>query len=317
MTFKPFPYKLHPRERRARGGDDFNSNAQAFLQYQAATRRLVPDSVELYRKHLRQFARYLMFAELDPRNVLPGDVDRFLAWRTGHGCAENTIHKDYAVLHTFYGWASNRGLVAANPMRDLKPPIVHDKPRLFLAKDQITTLVDSPIKLGRLHAHRDQAILGVLYYALLRVKEACKLKIKDVDFDEAVVRVLGKGQRFRVTPISPELGAILRRWLRVRAKDYPATDWLFPALARHSTTVRGHVGTYRVQLLIRTRYAPAAGLPKGVTPHTLRRSAADAMRRAGADMRSIQHALGHKKLDTTMVYLGPSPEEIRGWIGKI
>jgi site-specific recombinase XerD len=139
-----------------------------------------------------------------------------------------------------------------------------------------------------------RAIAFVLYSGGLRVSEAARLKVRDIDSDRGQIHVRqGKGRKDRYVMLSPVLLNVLREYVRVERPH----DWLFPAGHRRDR----HITTRTIQEQVR-RAASRAGVQKRVTPHMLRHSFATHLLEAGTDLRYIQELLGHSKISTTVRY---------------
>ena len=157
--------------------------------------------------------------------------------------------------------------------------------------------------LNALKTPKHRAIAFVLYSTGLRVSEAARLKVSDIDSDRNQIHVReGKGRKDRFVMLSPVVLGVLREHVRV---DRPH-DWLFPAGHRRDR----HITTRTIQREV-TRAAERAGIAKRVTPHMLRHSFATHLLEAGTDLRYIQELLGHTKIATTVRYTHVANREAR------
>ncbi|MDD6553394.1 MAG: tyrosine-type recombinase/integrase, partial [Prevotellaceae bacterium] len=163
------------------------------------------------------------------------------------------------------------------------------------------------IDLSKWEGQRNKAIIETLFSCGLRVSELVNLKISDVFFDEKFIRVLGKGNKERLVPISDEaikqiqLWFVDRRQMKIKEGE---EDYVF--LNR-----RGHHLTRTMILIMIKRQAVAAGITKTISPHTLRHSFATALLKGGADLRAIQMLLGHERLETTEIYTHMEVSDLR------
>ncbi len=148
---------------------------------------------------------------------------------------------------------------------------------------------------------RDRALLDVAYTCGLRVSELVSLQVSDIDSRRMVIRILGKGQKERLVPISPRLLKVLRTyWLK-----YRPTTWLFPAYDRDKRLAENTVRR------LCDLGAERARLSKRITPHTLRHSFATHLLEAGVDLLTVQAILGHNSLRTTAIYLHVSMRHLQ------
>jgi integrase/recombinase XerC len=212
------------------------------------------------------------------------------------------------------------GAVEVLPIKNLSLPKLEKRLPRFLTKQQMEDLLLAPVKLLELQAQkkgpgrpisaevcwRDVAVLETIYSCGLRVSELCGLRVEDVDFNEQIVRVLGKGKKERLVPIGqPALTAIQRYW-EVLLAPPSGPQPVFRADTKRAAPLN------RLQLARRLKnYLVVAGLDPGLTPHKLRHSYATHMLDAGADLRSVQELLGHAHLITTQVYTHVTTERLK------
>jgi integrase/recombinase XerC len=150
---------------------------------------------------------------------------------------------------------------------------------------------------------RDRAMLETLYGGGVRVSELVALDVADLDLDGGLVRVRGKGRRERLCPVGPEAVTWIRLWLPLRQPRRPEDPALF--LNRFG----GRLTTRSVGRLFQA-HLQAAGINPGGSPHTLRHSFATHLLDRGADLRSVQELLGHRRLTTTQIYTHVTPERL-------
>jgi integrase/recombinase XerC len=154
---------------------------------------------------------------------------------------------------------------------------------------------------------RDRAILETLYSGGLRVSELTGLDLDDLDLDDGLAAVRGKGKKERLAILGPQAIVALKAWLSVRSKQRPH--------ARGAQAVflnrRGTRLTSRSVGRLLGRYLTAAGLDRSASPHTLRHSFATHMLDRGADIRSVQELLGHRSLATTQIYTHITTRRLR------
>ena len=164
--------------------------------------------------------------------------------------------------------------------------------------EQVQKLMDAPGD-GDLLSARDKAMLEVLYSSGIRVSELVELDMADIDLQEGVLRVKGKGRKDRLTPIGSQAIRAVQRYFELRVSE--------PRLA-DKVTGRVFLNKHGQSLSTRSvrrkldKYLVEAGLDPGISPHTLRHSFATHLLNNGADLRSVQELLGHQSLSTTQVY---------------
>ncbi|RLB55101.1 MAG: tyrosine recombinase XerC [Deltaproteobacteria bacterium] len=207
--------------------------------------------------------------------------------------------RQLAAVRGFYRFCRRRGWITDNPAERLRSPSLERRLPGHLDPDQILALLAAPDGNDAL-AVRDRAILEVLYSSGLRVSELTGLDLQQLDLEAATVRVLGKGAKERLVPLTGKALAALRQWL-------PRRQQLLQRAARadEQALFLNYRGGRLSARSVRRRLDRAiikAGLLHHVSPHTLRHTFATHLLQAGADLRSIQELLGHASLSTTQIY---------------
>ena len=267
------------------------ASVEAFLAHLAGERQVSTHTLDAYRRDLVALAGWAA-----PRGVavdaLDGDHLRgFVADEHRRGCAPKTLQRRLSACRSFYGWMLRHGRIAANPAAGLRAPKAPRKLPKVLDPDEAKLLVETPVEapLGL----RDRALLELFYSSGLRLAELCGLRWAQVDLDDALVTVHGKGRRERVVPIGSHALAALADW---RASTGAKPDEpVFPGRGGAPITARA------VQLRVR-QLAQRQGLFKQVHPHMLRHSFASHILESSGDLRGVQELLGHADLSTTQIY---------------
>jgi len=297
--------------------------ADAYATHLADVRRLSATTVRAYRGDLHDLARAT--GDLDLADV---DLDRLRDWlwtATQRGDARSTIARRTAAVRGFFAWATESGLIAADPaLRLVSPKRGRSLPTVASA-DALTDVLDAATAAaqeGDPVALRDAAILELLYAAGLRVSELCGVDLDDLDSARHTVRVLGKGSKERVVPYGAPaqraLDAYLVRGrpaLAARRADAPDATGAAGAAGTDRRALflgarGGRLGTRAAYDVVSRRVAPAVGRA-AIGPHALRHSAATHLLDGGADLRAVQEMLGHASLGTTQIYTHVSAEKLR------
>jgi integrase/recombinase XerC len=270
---------------------------QALLQFYAwfkKQRGTAPDWAVLRRDDFRDFLRFLGRGQL----------------------SRAAIQLRFSALRSFYKFLIRNGVADVSPIKNLSLPKPQKRLPLFLTVKQLEQLLEAPAVELRRDAEnsevdaslyfRDAAILEVIYSCGLRVSELCRLCAEDIDWEQQVVRVRGKGKKERLVPIgAPALEAIRAYW---KHRETPVLGGRAVFSARPGGTTA--LSTRTVQLRLK-KYLSSAGLDPHMTPHKLRHSFATHMLDAGADLRSVQELLGHAHLVTTQVYTHITTERLK------
>ena len=224
--------------------------------------------------------------------------------------SRRSIHNRFSALKSFFRYGQQQGWIATNPCLGLSLPKMEKKLPIYLTLNQIKELLAAPEKMleaGRTDActaWQDRAMMELLYGGGLRISEAVSLKWFDVDFANAVVRVIGKGNKERLCPVGRICMEVLRHYRHVANTEGLFSEYVFPG------PDQGHLYPRRIQQRLK-RYLSYAGLPADITPHKLRHSYATHLLDEGADIRVVQELLGHVSLSTTQIYTHVTLERLR------
>ena len=239
------------------------------------------------------------------------DFRAYLRYLGRHQFSRAAIQLRFSALRSFYKFLMRNGTVDKIPIKDIVLPKLPKRLPRFLTPQQMLDLLRAPLKdvkdeSDQTIAHRDAAILEVIYSCGLRISELCGLKAEDISWNQQCVRVRGKGNKERLVPIgAPALQAIEAYWRQLSEPPAPSMP-VFLAHPHKPAPMYPRL----VQLRLK-RHLAAAGLDPNLTPHKLRHSYATHMLDAGADLRSIQELLGHAHLVTTQVYTHVTTERLK------
>jgi integrase/recombinase XerC len=279
------------------GLNTMHPTVSAFLSYLRSERNASTHTVRCYEDDLVLFCRYL--EELQGAGADPAAADGrrlrgYSAWLNGQGYAPSTIARRLASLRSFYRYQRRQGLVVSDPAGGLRnPKQAHRLPRLLRVEEVIRLLDAIPISdpLGV----RDRAMFETLYGGGLRVSELVALDLADLDLEQELIRVRGKGRRERLSPIGHMAAVWVEQWRALRQPKRLEEPALF--LNRYGSRLT----TRSVGRLLESHLA-TLGLEHAASPHTLRHSFATHLLDRGADLRSVQELLGHRHLTTTQIY---------------
>lgn len=275
-----------------------------------------------YRQALTEFTRWHVAERGSPPvwdTLQRDDFRSYLRFLGRQNLGRAAVQLRFCALRTFYKFLIRQGVVAASPIRNLALPKMARRLPKYLTKEQMEALLVAPLKSlthppkkspGRpvsvIACYRDVAILETIYSCGLRISELCGLLADDIDWNEQLLRVRGKGRKERLLPIgTPALQAIQHYWSLLPARPVQG-DRVFQAQRRRPTPLNACMFTRQLK-----KYLAAAGLDPGLTPHKLRHSYATHLLDAGADLRSVQELLGHAHLVTTQVYTHVTTERLK------
>jgi site-specific recombinase XerD len=248
------------------------------------------------------------------------DFRNYLRFLGRHNLSRAATQLRFSALRTFYKFLMRQGAVEALPIKNLALPKSGRRLPKYLTRQQILDLLAAPVKwlesqkqrqgpgrpISTVVCLRDVAVLETIYSCGLRVSELCGLRADDIDGNEQLVRVRGKGKKERLVPIGkPALKTIQNYWSVLKQPPSGSSPVFF-------AETKKAVPLNPLQLSRRLKqYLVIAGLDPGLTPHKLRHSYATHLLDAGADLRSVQELLGHAHLVTTQIYTHVTTERLK------
>jgi integrase/recombinase XerC len=272
-----------------------------FLRYLRVERQMSPHTLRNYRLDLTQFLDF--WEEHHPGLSLQSATYRhlrpFLA-RTLRGRRKTTVARKLSTLRTFFKYLQRQGLIELNPARLAPTPKVEKNLPHFLTVDEAFHLLDRPEGKPSFLVRRDRAILEIFYSCGLRLSELAGLKMEELNLEQGVIRVWGKGAKERLAFLGKPAREALAAYLPLRQHlvQQKGVDEAALFLSKMGNRLSAR-GVARVVVT----WAKRAGLPGGLTPHGLRHSFATHMLEGGADLRTVQELLGHTSISSTQRYL--------------
>jgi len=255
------------------------------------------NTLDAYMRDVDKLFRYLAVEQVDVLDVKLEDLEHFAAFISDLGIGPRSLARILSGVRQFYRFLVIDGYLEIDPTELLESPKQPDHLPEVLSTAEVD-LLEEAIDLSKWEGHRNRAIIEVLFSCGLRVSELTNLKLSNLYIEEQYIRVMGKGSKERLVPISPRALDELNYWFADRnvMKIKPGEeDYVF--LNR-----RGQHLTRTMILIMIKRYAVEAGIKKTISPHTLRHSFATSLLEGGADLRAIQAMLGHESIGTTEIY---------------
>ncbi|MDR2220964.1 MAG: tyrosine recombinase XerC [Methylobacillus sp.] len=264
----------------------------AYLSHLSSERGLSPLTCENYARDIRALQE--LAGETALADLKSAHIRRFVAALHSKGLGGKSIARMLSAWRGFFNWLNRRHGMDHNPCTGMRPPKSEKSLPESLSTDQAVKLVD--IKADGVLAQRDHAMLELFYSSGLRLAELVSLDPDDLDLNEAIVTVTGKGNKTRIVPVGKCAIAAIRAWLPSRELLKNADETaLFVSRNGHRLTARAV--EYRMKI-----WAIKQGIAGNVHPHTLRHSFASHLLQSSGDLRAVQELLGHANISTTQVY---------------
>jgi integrase/recombinase XerD len=292
--------------RASRGGTRGPGPIDRFLDAVWMERGLSPNTLAAYRADLTALDRWLEDHEAELTSAKRGDLLAFMASRVQGGARPRSTARQLSSFRRFYRYLVREGALREDPTAQIAMPKVGRSLPRSLTEEEVEALLAAPAVSDPL-GHRDRTMLEVLYATGLRVSELVNMKLLQVNLNQGVLRIVGKGDRERLIPLGEEAVQWVQQFLqgpRVEILLERQTDYLFP-------TRRGDRMTRQAFWHIIKRYARKAGVDKELSPHTLRHAFATHLLNHGADLRVVQMLLGHSDLSTTQIYTHVARERLK------
>lgn len=268
-----------------------------YVRYLKLQRNLSGNTLDAYQRDLRKLLDYLEAEGKDPREVELEDLQHFSAGLHDIGIHARSQCRILSGVRSFFRFMLLDGYREDDPTELLESPQIGEHLPEVLSTQEIDIL-EASIDLSKWEGHRNRAIIEVLFSCGLRVSELVSLKLSSLYLEEEFIRVLGKGSKERLVPISKKAIQELGYWF-----DDRNTMIIKPGEEDYVFLNRRGAHLTRTMILIMIkRQAEAAGIHKTISPHTLRHSFATALLEGGADLRVIQALLGHESIGTTEIY---------------
>ncbi len=246
---------------------------------------------------LQKLLDYVGSEGLHVLDVKLDDLRNFVAALVDIGISARSQSRILSGVRTFYTFLILDGYIEDDPTELLEWPKIGEHLPEVLSVEEVDRL-EQACDLSKWEGQRNRTIIEVLFSCGLRVSELINLRLSDLFLDEKFIRVMGKGKKERLVPISESAVKELQYWFMDRnlMKIKPGEeDFVF--LNRRG----GHLTRMMIFTIVR-RLAEAAGIEKTISPHTLRHSFATALLEGGANLRAIQDMLGHERISTTQIY---------------
>ncbi len=270
---------------------------EQFLDKLWAERGLSDNSLQSYRHDLQHLSQQLARRDRNLASATREDLLSVLAVEVQQGKSPRSVSRYLSAYRQFYGWLLREGVISKDPVALIESPKTGRGLPKALTEEQVEALLASP-DTGTLLGMRDKAMLELMYATGLRVSELVTLELANLNLNQGVIRVIGKGQKERLVPIGDEAHDSLRTYLadgRVQLLKGAPTTSVF-------VTTRKAAMTRQAFWYMVRRYAARCGIEQRLSPHMLRHSFATHLLNHGADLRVVQLLLGHSDLSTTQIY---------------
>ena len=263
-----------------------------FLSYLEVEANYSKNTINSYENDLNKFEEY--YKSKDLLKITSKDIEKYI--QTLSDLAPTTVSHNISSLKTFYSYFLKQGRISNNPTDGIKSPKLGIHLPTYLTIDEVNKLLD--IEVTDAFSSRNKAILELMYATGLRISEVISLEFKNIDYDECIIRVMGKGSKERIVPVNDYAIRYLKEYIdnyRPELVKNEINNYIF--LNNH-----GRMLTRQGIFKMIKNYAALKNIKKTIGPHTLRHTFATHLLENGADLRVIQELLGHSDISTTQIY---------------
>ena len=270
-----------------------------FIAYLKFERNLSENSIDAYNKDLSRYISFLGGRKIKiPEEIKENDVSRLIQSLSHLGLAASSVSRNLSSIKSFHKFLVGENILNNDPTENIKGPKLRRHLPSVLSFDEIQSIIKQ-INIKTSLGLRDRAMIELIYASGLRITELLQLPLREIYFNESIIRVFGKGSKERLVPTSEVALNWISKYL----------DTARPYLDRFNRSdgitflnVRGTVMSRMGFWKILKGLVNLAGIRKEITPHTFRHSFATHLLEGGADLRAVQEMLGHADISTTQIY---------------
>lgn len=275
-----------------------SENIKAYIDYLMYERRLSKNTILAYKKDLNIIINTL---KKDLNQLNKDDINNFLK---NMDASSRTKAHYLTVLNSYYNYLIFTGVLSMNPCDMIKSPKIEKKLPVYLTIEEIDKLFN--IRLNKPIDYRNKAMLELLFATGTRISELTSLTLSQINFEESIIKVMGKGKKERIIPIANNALNYLKVYI-YNYREYlvkNTNDYVF--LNKNGEKI-SRQGFFKIL----KKMAQDSGINKNISPHVLRHSFATYLLNNGVDLRVIQELLGHENLETTEIYSHLTSQKIK------
>ena len=279
-----------------------------FFSYIRFEKRFSPHTIKAYESDLTQFQSFLLETydiEKD-ESIEHSHIRAWIVALLQDMVSARTINRKLSTLKSYFNFLVKQKIITTNPMQKVAAPKVGKRLPVVVAEHQLDRLLDQQDFGTDFKGVRDQAILEILYQTGIRRSELINLTYKDLDLDNLRIKVLGKGSKERIIPISHKLSRLLQHYLEIRRSNFEHALFNFLFVTEKGKKLYPK----KVYMIVR-HYLSQVTTEEQRSPHVLRHSFATHLSNNGADLNAIKELLGHSSLAATQVYTHNSIERLK------
>jgi integrase/recombinase XerC len=281
---------------------------QSFVDYLKFEKRYSPHTIISYQSDLRDFFKYLddTFGKVDLKNINHNQIRSWLAEQKENGVTAKSLNRKISTLRSFFKYQLKNGKIDNSPVTKVIAPKIKKRLPVFLKEEDIKLLAETLETSSEDWKTLNARILVALFYNTgMRLTELINLKQKQVDYNKSLIKVLGKGNKERIIPLSRETVQMLQEYHRMKKKEFENSEDALIITEKGKKLYPKYA-----YLLVKKCLAGISTLDKK-SPHVLRHSFATHLMNNGADLNAVKELLGHSSLAATQVYTHTTIEKLK------
>ena len=276
----------------------WENSIKEFKYYLKVERSLADNSVSAYIRDIRKLADFCSKTKVNELNISLDEIREFIADLNSKNISARSQARIISGIKAFFKYLIIEDYITNDPTMLIENPKIGLKLPVVLSVDEIELIISS-IDLSNKQGERNRAILETLYSCGLRVTELINLKISNINFKEGYIKVIGKGDKERLTPI----GSNALKYITIYVNEVRIHQKI--SKNQEDFVFLNNRGSKLSRVMIFTlikKIVDKVGIKKKVSPHTFRHSFATHLIEGGADLRAVQEMLGHESITTTEIY---------------
>ena len=278
-----------------------NNYISDYLNYLEIDLNYSNNTISSYDSDLSKLNTY--YNKKDLLKLSTKDIEKYITDLSEYAPA--TVSRNISSIKGFYTYMNKIGKIKTNPSETIKEPKLGIHLPTYLTIDEVNKLLDINVQTN--YDYRNKAILELMYATGLRISEVVDLEFKNIDFDDCIVRIIGKGSKERIVPINDYALDALKDYINIARPCMlikGENNYIFINNHGSKMTRQGIFKMIKKECLIK-------GITKNISPHTLRHTFATHLLENGADLRVIQELLGHSDISTTQIYTHVSNDKLK------
>jgi len=279
--------------------NEIENYIKKFFEYLNSYRKFSKNTLVSYQRDLNNFLSFLNDNKIFEINrISKRTIQRFMIYLNDKNLNSRTVSRHLSALRTFFNFLTFNDLIDSNPMEGIQNPKLPKNIVKFLDEGYLNQTLN--VLQSKENIFQDYVILETLYSTGMRVSEICNLKKSDIDIENGLIKVSGKGNKVRLIPLTERLKNLLLEILKYRNSN----DYIF------QTKKGGKLYPEYIERLVK-KYLSEISEDGKVYPHLIRHTFATHLLNRGADIRTIKELLGHQSLETTTIYTHVSIEHLK------